>query len=176
LSCVLTFFLLPLPPPPQVHLTEAACALSAIYGKSVHSNTNACHTAEIVLSPYRKELQNTEDTIARNGRLWDGLRERLRGELLGALPPPGAPLGALSIAPNGPVSHMYGYVCAMSCQPGVLCFKRLCFGALIFHITHTCLHLPPPRRNTDPIFFRLIFSQKFYLHVQELLRSQTRSK
>ena len=100
----------------QVHLTEAACALSSILDKSVHGNTNACHTAETVLSPYRKELQNTEDTMARNDRLWDGLRERLRGELLGALPPPGAPLGALSIAPNGPVSH-FGYVYAALCQP-----------------------------------------------------------
>ncbi len=54
--------------------------------------------------------------MARNDRLWDGLRERLRGELLGALPPPGAPLGALSIAPNGPVSQ-FGYVCAALCQP-----------------------------------------------------------
>jgi len=90
----------------KIRLTHAACALSELMGNCTQKNTDAHMKAETILQAHREMLPHSEETMSRNDRLWDGMRERLRGELVGALPPPGAPLGALSIAPNGPVGQI----------------------------------------------------------------------
>ena len=91
----------------KLMLTSAICTLHSRLLESQRISNSAVTDAAAQFDTLRANLLIAEQSMKRNASLWDSVRGRLQGELIGALPPPGAPAGALS--PVQPRSHLGFY-------------------------------------------------------------------
>lgn len=88
----------------KLELTQSSCGLFYLLGQFAQSFGKVCADRDDFFEHRKNASLTAEKIMFNNVTLYGGLRSRLQGELMGALPPPGAPPGALS--PVQPRSHL----------------------------------------------------------------------
>lgn len=80
----------------KIALTQASCCLYDTYIKCNELLLKQQSNAIESINRTQHDAVEAATTMTRNASLWQFVRARLEGELAGAMPPPGAPPGALS--------------------------------------------------------------------------------